>query len=40
MTNERGNAVIKDNKSNDIQFAGVVLGYCVLGNYLTVFTTE
>lgn len=34
ITNERGTK-----KIDNISFRGVVLGYCVLGDYLTVFTT-
>lgn len=40
MTNERGTERCKDSDHNDISFRGVVLGYCVLGEYLTVFTTD
>lgn len=35
MSNERGTKII-----SDVTFTGVVLGYCVLGNYLTVFTVD
>lgn len=35
MSNERGTKSI-----SDVTFTGVVLGYCVLGNYLTVFTVD
>jgi hypothetical protein len=35
MTNERGTK-----KFDNIEIKGVVLGYCVLGNYLTVFTKD
>jgi hypothetical protein len=34
MTNERGTKQI-----DNISFRGVVLGYCILGNFLTVFST-
>lgn len=37
MTNERGTKEIS--LSDNQQFQGVVLGYCMLGQYLTVFTT-
>lgn len=35
ITNERGTKRI-----DNVVFDGVVIGYCVLGNYLTVFTTD
>ena len=35
MTNERGTK-----KIDDVSFTGIVLGYCVLGEHLTVFTTD
>ena len=35
LTNERGTK-----KLDSISLTGIVLGYCVIGEYLTVFTTN
>lgn len=41
VTNEKGNKeiTIKDSSGEIISIAGIVLGYCVLNNYLVLFTT-
>lgn len=40
VTNERGNTPIQDSSNNDITFLGTALGYCVINNYLVLFTTN
>lgn len=39
ITNEKGNKEVVDSEGNIITLEGTVLGYCVLNNYVTVFTT-
>lgn len=39
MTNEKGPSIAKDDGDIDIVIQGQYIGHCVIGNYLTVFST-
>lgn len=40
VTNEKGNKAIQDSTNSDITFQGTAIGYCVLNNYLILFTVD
>lgn len=40
VTNEKGNKAIQNSSNSDITFQGTAIGYCILNNYLVLFTVS